>query len=65
MPEIIPETRGRIPLPLGEKKIMSSFRLCPTALRHLDAHIEWAQARGGKITKARAVEVAICKLPIC
>jgi hypothetical protein len=65
MPEIIPETRGRSPLPLGEKKKMISFRISPLALRHLDEHIEWSKARGEKITKARALEVAIRHLPTC
>lgn len=65
MPEIVPETRGRIPLPEGERKKMISFRISPKALRHLEDHIELVQNRGGKITKAKALEVAICHLPIC
>ena len=65
MPEIIPELRGRIPLPLGEKKKMISFRISPHALLHLDEHIEWEKTKGKKITKARALEDAIYDLPTC
>lgn len=65
MPEIIPELRGRSPLPLGEKKKMVSFRISPFALRHLDEHIKWSKSRGKKITKARALEDAIYELPTC
>lgn len=65
MPEIIPETRGRSPLPDGERKKMISFRISPQALEHLETHLEWVSNRGEKITKAKALEVAICRLPIC
>ena len=65
MPEIIPETRGRSPLPESESKKMISFRISPQALQHLESHLEWVENRGEKTTKAKALEVAICRLPIC
>lgn len=64
MPEIIPETRGRSPLPEGERKKMISFRISPQALEHLERHIAVNQMRGTKTTKAKALESAILDLPI-
>lgn len=65
MPEIIPETRGRLPLPKNERKKMISFRISPNALNRLDEHIVLMEAQGNKITKAKALEKAIMNLPIC
>tara|TARA_Y100000361_G_scaffold143798_1_gene151210 strand:+ start:4046 stop:4342 length:297 start_codon:yes stop_codon:yes gene_type:complete len=65
MPEIIPETRGRSPLPKDERKKMISFRISPSALSRLDKHILLMEAQGNKITKAKALENAIMKLPTC
>ena len=65
MPEIIPETRGRIPLPKGERKTMMAFRISPKAKAHLESHIRLMEMGGGKITKAKAIENGIMKLPVC
>ena len=65
MPEIIPETRGRTPLPKAQRKKMISFRISPTAHERLESHIALMQLSNSKFTKAQALEGAIMKLPIC
>ena len=65
MPEIIPETRGRAPLPESERKKMISFRISPSALRHLELHISTQARKGNSVTKAQALENAIMELPAC
>tara|TARA_R100000734_G_C3295179_1_gene86444 strand:+ start:94 stop:297 length:204 start_codon:yes stop_codon:yes gene_type:complete len=65
MPEIIPMRRGRTPLPVGVKKKMISTRISPEAQRHLEEHIKFVESQGDRITKARALEIAIFTLPIC
>ena len=65
MPEIIPERRGRTPLPVGVKKKMISTRISKEAQNHLDEHIKFVKSQGDQITKARALEIAIFTLPIC
>ena len=65
MPEIIPETRGRTPLPLGVKKKMISTRISPEALAHLEEHIKWSKSEGVRLSKAKALEIAIFSLKTC
>ena len=61
-PEIIPETRGRSPLPEGKRKKMISFRISPEAIQQLDDYIRRCRANGTKMTKASALEKAISYL---
>lgn len=65
MPEIVPELRGRSPLPKGVKKKMFSFRISQETLHHLEEHLKWSKSQGVILSKARALEIAICSLPIC
>ena len=64
MPEIIPETRGRNPLPESEKKKMVSFRISPQAICRLERYIQNQKLQGNETTKAMALEEAIARLPI-
>ena len=62
MPEIIPETRGRTPLPEEQRKKMISFRISPQSLEKLNLYVATKRIEGDKITKAQALENAIALL---
>lgn len=64
MPEIIPELRGRRPLPPNQKKVIKSWRVDPNAVDRLQRHVKLLRKRGSKITETKAVENAIMSLEI-
>ena len=65
MPEIILERRGRSQLPEEKRKKRVTFRLSPEAIARLESHVKLMRLGGNKMTKAKALENAINKLPVC
>jgi hypothetical protein len=62
MPEIIPETRGRRPLPPELRKRMVSFRISIEAKESLERYLRIKREKGEGVTKAKAIEDAIINL---
>ena len=64
MPEIIPESRGRTPLPESEKKKPVCYRISRDVLEILNAHVSKARLTNKSYTKNEAVEKALRLLDI-